>query len=415
MQKISQLEKAIVQARAAKQSLADSRIDTHTSFLRSPECEKHLRHFIDSNIVAVKRSNINGDIYEANDACVRLLGYDKEELVSGKIKWTDITPPEYRELEEIAIAQIKATGRATPWEKVLIRKDKKHVPVLIIVTGSDTTGEDCLVFLIDMTDKKNAEARLKASEAQFRLLAEAIPQIVWISDRDGKTHYCNQRFYDLTGLKREEENGFLWLRAIHPDDRQMFIQEARNSERLDLPFEVKGRFRMRSGKYHWSLFRAIPMHDPITKESRWFGTCTDIDDQIKTEELIRKSEAKFRTLADAIPQIVWTANGCGEIDFFNQRWFEYTGLTLEQSLNNGWQLLIHPDDLSRYMSEWRKALMTGDSHEIEFRLKRAVGVGKSKGNSYRWHLGRAVALRGREGHVVKWFATWTEIESQKRS
>jgi PAS domain S-box-containing protein len=157
------------------------------------------------------------------------------------------------------------------------------------------------------------------------------------------------------------------------------------------------------------------MTDLHSQEIRWFGTCTDIEHQMQNEATIRKSESKFRTLADAIPQIVWTANPDGQIDFFNHRWFEYTGLTLEQSQREGWQLLIHPDDLDKYMREWRKALMTGDTYEMEFRLKRAVGLGNSKGNPYRWHLGRAVALRGSDGGVVKWFATWTEIEAQKRN
>jgi PAS domain S-box-containing protein len=110
---------------------------------------------------------------------------------------------------------------------------------------------------------------------------------------------------------------------------------------------------------------------------------------------------------------VFTANAAGEIDFFNDRWFEFTGLTLAQSQNDGWQLLIHPDDLDKYMTEWNKALETGDSHEIEFRLRRAVGIKSMKNHVYRSHLARAVALRGTDGEVIKWFATWTEIEGQR--
>ena len=80
-------------------------------------------------------------------------------------------------------------------------------------------------------------------------------------------------------------------------------------------------------------------------------------------------------MANAIPQIVWTAKSDGTIDFFNDRWFEYTGLTYEQSTDNGWLLLIHPDDRTQYFEGWRNALATGDSYEVEFRLKRAVETG----------------------------------------
>jgi PAS domain S-box-containing protein len=408
------LETEIAELTARKKEIANNASNREASFLRSPECEKHLRHFIDSNIVPVVRCNIYGDILELNDATVRLLGYEREEFLSGKIKWTDITPPEYIETDETAIAQVKAFGPVTPFEKAFIRKDKTRVPVLCLVSVADPTGDDCLSFMLDLTDKKQAEAQLKASESQFRLLAEAIPQIVWISNLDGKTLYCNQRFYELLGLQRADDDGYLWFKALHPDDRRKFFVHAKEVQRQKGTLEIKGRLRLKSGAYHWSLFRAIPMTDLHSQEIRWFGTCTDIEQQMQTEATIRKSELKFRTLADAIPQIVWTANPDGQIDFFNHRWFEYTGLTLEQSQTEGWQLLIHPDDMDKYMREWRKAIMTGDTYEMEFRLKRAVGLGKSKGNPYRWHLGRAVALRGSDGSVVKWFATWTEIESQKR-
>jgi PAS domain S-box-containing protein len=408
------LETEIAELKAQKEELANNTGQNKHSFLRSPEIENHLRHFIDSNIVPIMRCNIHGDVVEVNDATVRMLGYQREEFLSGKVKWTDITPPECSETDETAIAQVKAAGPVTPFEKIYVKKDKTRIPLLIIVTASDSTGEDCLAFLLDRTDQKQAEAQLKASESQFRLLAEAIPQIVWISNLDGKTLYCNQRFYEVLGQKRADDDGYLWFKALHPEDRRKFFEHAKVVQREKGTLEIKGRLRQKSGDYHWCLFRAIPINDLHSHEIRWFGTCTDIEHQIQAEETIRKSEAKFRTLADAIPQIVWTANPDGQIDFFNHRWFEYTGLTLEQSQNEGWQLLIHPDDMNKYMHEWRKALMTGDTYEMEFRLKRAIGIGKSKGNPYRWHLGRAVALHGSDGSVVKWFATWTEIETQKR-
>jgi PAS domain S-box-containing protein len=411
-----ELEHEISRLKAARSGVIESRSDDNPdSFLRSPECEDHLRHFIDSNIVPIMRCNIHGDVVEINDATVRLLGYEKEEYSSGKVKWTTITPPEFLESDETAIAQLKADTPVVPFEKAFVRKDKTRVPVLVIVSAFDSTGEDCLAFLLDLTDKKHAEAQLKASESQFRLLAEAIPQIVWVSDLDGKTLYCNQRFYELTGLKRADDDGYLWFKALHPDDRRKFFEHAITTRTEKGTLEIKGRIRQKNGEYHWSLFRAIPMVEMVSKEVRWFGTCTDIEHQVQTEEVIRKSELKFRTLADAIPQIVWTANPDGEIDFFNHRWFEYTGLSLEQSQNDGWQLLIHPDDLHKYMKEWRKALMTGDTYEMEFRLKRAFGLSRSRDNPYRWHLGRAVAMRDSNGNIVKWFATWTEIETQKRA
>jgi PAS domain-containing protein len=100
------------------------------------------------------------------------------------------------------------------------------------------------------------------------------------------------------------------------------------------------------------------------------------------------------------------------IDFCNDRWFEYTGLTPGQLGDNAWEFLIHADDLPNYVTGWHRALMTGDSYETEFRLRQAINSDKES-HGYRWHLCRAVALRNDRGDIIKWFATWTEIEEQK--
>jgi PAS domain S-box-containing protein len=147
---------------------------------------------------------------------------------------------------------------------------------------------------------------------------------------------------------------------------------------------------------------------------KWIGTATDINEQKRIEQELRDREMRFRMLADGIPQIVWTATNDGVIDFFNHRWLEYTGLTIEQSLDNGWHLLIHPADLEQYKERWSNALKTGETYEFEFRLKRAVGF-KKNSNGYRWHLCRAVPLRSSSGRIVKWFATWTEIHEQRKT
>ena len=122
--------------------------------------------------------------------------------------------------------------------------------------------------------------------------------------------------------------------------------------------------------------RAIAIKDAHTGKTLWFGTSTDIDDKKRVAEDLQESEARFSTLLDAIPQIVFTADKSGAIDFFNSRWFEYTGLTQAQSEAGAWQLLLHPDDLPKYLSGWQHALHTGDSYETEFRLRRAVGTEK---------------------------------------
>jgi PAS domain S-box-containing protein len=112
-------------------------------------------------------------------------------------------------------------------------------------------------------------------------------------------------------------------------------------------------------------------------------------------------------LSESIPQLVWSANVDGAFDYFNQRWCDYTGLTLEQSRGRGWESVLHPQDLATSSEVLSDAFRTGDSFETQARLKRASD------DSYRWHLARAVAQRDERGLIVKWIGTFTDIEDQK--
>ena len=123
---------------------------------------------------------------------------------------------------------------------------------------------------------------------------------------------------------------------------------------------------------------------------------------------IDEGERRFRSLADVIPQIVWTTTPNGSFEYFNQRWATYTGQTFEQSIRD-WSLVLHPNDLQPTIDRWTNALERGDAFDFEFRLKRASdGV-------YRWHLGRAFPVKDFNGHIVKWVGTSTDIEDQKQA
>lgn len=120
-------------------------------------------------------------------------------------------------------------------------------------------------------------------------------------------------------------------------------------------------------------------------------------------------ERRHRILLEAIPQMVWSANAEGRVEYANRRWLEYTGLAVEEAALLGWDRLLHPEDVERTNSAWNRATESGATFEIEHRLRR------SSDGSYRWHLVRAVPLRTGTGEVTNWLGTCTEIEDQKRA
>ncbi len=131
----------------------------------------------------------------------------------------------------------------------------------------------------------SSEQRLDTERDQFRLLAEALPQVVWTARPDGLADYLNRRWYEYTGLSFEESEGTGWHQAFHPEDMPEATRRWQHSLATGEPFEVEYRCRRLDNVWRWFLGRAIPVHDPQGRIVRWFGTCTDIDDQKRTADV----------------------------------------------------------------------------------------------------------------------------------
>jgi PAS domain S-box-containing protein len=379
---------------------------------KAPYFSAPLRRLFDSNLMPMCRASVNGALFDVNKAYEELTGYTKSELL--ELGWQAITPPEWLEGDAISVEQLRRFGRADAHEKEYIRKDGSRVSILALATAADAAAQDVTAFIINLTEIIDGDLKIKEREKQYRLLVDTIPQIVWIADSHRNIEYINNRFSDYTGLQPTECLQQAWASVIHPEDLPKVVELSQITNETGEDFELDVRHQHHDGTYHWSLCRSIPMKAPDGSIYKWIGTATDINEQKRIEQELRDRDMRFRMLADGIPQIVWTATNDGVIDFFNHRWLEYTGLTIEQSLDNGWHLLIHPSDLEQYKERWNNALKTGETYEFEFRLKRAVGF-KKNSNGYRWHLCRAVPLRSSSGRIVKWFATWTEIHEQRKT
>ena len=130
--------------------------------------------------------------------------------------------------------------------------------------------------------------------------------------------------------------------------------------------------------------------------------------QEKAAAALRESEARFRQMADAIPHLAWTAAADGSVDYYNQRWYDYTGLTFEETEGRGWRKVIHPEDFEEAAAVRRTALLTRKFSEVEYRLRRSEG-------EFRWHLGRTEPIFDGNGTLVKWVGTATDIEDYKQA
>lgn len=131
------------------------------------QSEARFRRVVEANIIGFVFADLSGKIIDANDACLQIIGYTKEEMLTGKLNWKEITPPEYLAQDERKIAQVQQTGYCTPFEKEYIRKDGTRVPVVIGAAVLESHKNECVYFILDLTERKRAELALQESEKQF--------------------------------------------------------------------------------------------------------------------------------------------------------------------------------------------------------------------------------------------------------
>jgi PAS domain S-box-containing protein len=236
-------------------------------------------------------------------------------------------------------------------------------------------------------------------EERLRLIIDTIPTIVWRKLPDGSADFLNRNFLEYTGLSLEDGLGWGWMmNAFHPDDR--LLEEWRTALAAGKPFEKEVRLRRFDGQYRWFLIRAVPLRDEQGNIAHWFGTSTDIED-------LKKAEDRIRLIIDTLPTMVWTLRPEGAVDYVNQRWMDYTGLSLEEEIKEPVHV-VHPEDLPRVIKKWLADMAAGESSEDEMRLRRADG-------EYRWFLVRTAPLRDELGNVVKWYGVSIDIEDRKHA
>ncbi|CAD5911892.1 Sensor histidine kinase GacS [Planktothrix tepida] len=261
----------------------------------------------------------------------------------------------------------------------------------------------------DVTEREQAAAALRESTAILNAINESTPTLIFVKDRQGKFLMANSAVLRL--LRKSESE------VVGKTDAEVLLnlaeaQRIMANDRLVIETGVVESFEEvadfpEGRRIHLST--KSPYRDENGEIIGLIGISTDITERKQAEEALQQSELNFRTLADSMPQIFWTAQPDGSVDYYNQRWYDYTGMTFEQSQAWGWKSILHPDDQQPCVELWKQAVQTGGKYEIEYRFKRAAD------GEYRWHLGRAFPLRDSQGQIIKWFGSSTDIHDQKQA
>lgn len=213
----------------------------------------------------------------------------------------------------------------------------------------------------------------------------------------------------LYGLKAGEFKGGYenWLKLLHPDDQSTAREEFDSALSVG-DFFTEFRVVWPDQSIHWLEARAIVMRDEDGQPSRVVGVNMDITDRKRQEEAIRASEMRWRSLTEAIPNLVWTAEATGEFDWLSRQWLRYTGIPESMLLANSWlNTVIHPADRQTTLEHWESACADQSDYDLEFRIR-------SHDGEYRWFKTRGVPMRNEHGEITYWIGSCTDIEDVKR-
>ncbi len=368
--------------------------------------EGRFRAAFDQASIGMVELDLAGRIVRANGAYARLVGRPEASMVGRTTREFTTADDQARDAESLAGL---AAGRADnfAYEKRYVRPDGSVAWARVNAAAVRGNGGEVVGLIAsaeDVTDRRRAEEQWRASEERF---AQAVS-----SAGLGTFRWSLPAGPDTVYDWNDTLKGFFWLppdavvgpsvreRLVHPDDRARVAAAVGRAIADGVRYDEEYRIVGPAGQVRW--VRAIGQASGGTPPTRFGGIVLDVTESRQAADALRDSEARFRHLADAMPQIVFSAEADGHVDYFNRRWYEYTGLPVGSVGVESWQRIHTPDGLRRVAEAWPAALAAGSPYEIEYQLRRHDG-------QLRWHLGRALPVRDGDGRVVRWFGTNTDV------
>jgi PAS domain S-box-containing protein len=344
-----------------------------------------------------------------SDETYRIFEYDPAEKVTLD-KIIERVHPEDRSLVIDLVERASTSGAAIDYGyRLLFPGDRlKYVRVLARPLGSPSGDLEFTGAVIDITEAKRAEETIRLSERELRTLVEAIPAYVGTNRPDGSVDFISQSWLDYTGFSRDQGMGWGWGSAIHPEDFDRVLTNWRAAVAAGLPVEHELRCRRADGTYHCFLYRGLPLRDDSGNVVKWYGTLMNIDALKETQSALQMREHELVGIIETIPSMLWSASPAGEVTYNNQRVLEYCGVTLEEYAHRGWASFLHPDDKEESAKAFFRAIQTGGSYNVTYRVRRADG-------EYRWQQTRAEPLHDPRGKIIQWYGLSIDIDERKRA
>lgn len=270
-----------------------------------------------------------------------------------------------------------------------------------------------LVVAGETTERMRAHDALERSQQRMELALDAGGIIAtWELDvRNTRVNNLQNVFQGIPGFYQTNEDILESTNnlaaSVHPGDKDRFLSDLNHAIRTGTEYQCQYRVVTSEGELRWLTISGRPVRNEQGRIIQYAGIVSDITGQVETATALEQSNLRFDILAESIPQIIWSTDASGEHDYFNKRWSEFTGLKPEDIDVNKWHELVHPEDRARVSEAWQECLTTGKNYDIDYRFRYNDG-------SYRWLWVVAVPLKDREGKIVRWYGTSSDIDAPKQ-
>lgn len=376
------------------------------------EREARIRRLVDSDIIGIVIWDLDGTLIDANDAFLKMVRYDREDVERG-INWFDMTPPDWQEVHAQEEAEeLARTGKMLAREKEYFRKDGTRVPVLIGAACFEGQSQRGVAYILDLTERKRAEEALHQSKQQLEQMIDTLPINILSFAPSGRLTYASRRYHDTVGAPRVEDFEALAREIAHPEDLPVMLRRALSGFATGEPFVNRFRRLCSDGLYRWIEARAQALRDPAGAIVQWYIVSIDIEDEMRAQEALRERERFLWQLVETLPAMIDCAAPNGEPVYRSQQLREFLGYNLEELDGTGKSRLagtleagVHPDDLAGVKERYAQSLTTGEPYARRHRLRRFDGV-------YRWVETRAGPMRDAAGTIVQWNVICLDIDSE---
>ena len=346
----------------------------------------------------------DGYFKKINAACERVLGWTPDEICA--LPWHTFVHPDDLERTKAEAAANLAGKQVIAFENRYRHKDGSY-RWLSWRTEPDVEEQLIYAAAVDITTRKKIEDALKNALERYNLAVNGTLDGIWDWNLLTNEVYFSPRAKEMLGYADHEipDDIEAWRSRLHPDDRdatwstvEAYLRSATQA------YDISFRMRHRDGTWRWIQSRAVALRDQTGKAYRMTGAHTDITAQRQLQEDLKDSESRFRTLTEAMPQLVWIDRASdGWCEYLNSQWEAYSGVPVSRLLGFAWLDLVHPDDRARTAAALQDAVAERAEYNIEYRIRRHDGV-------YHWFKTRGVPVRDETGAITVWYGTCTDIQ-----